>query len=85
MEIQKQPTASIEYFLEAIAKAKNLLNLTQKTNLAKKRLAKITKEIAELLYKNNVSADFYHAGLSNDVRSRKQEKWKSTNVRGWRS
>lgn len=48
MEIQKQPTASIEYFLEAIAKAKNLLNLTQKTNLAKKRLAKIKKEIAEL-------------------------------------
>ncbi|MCB0507654.1 MAG: RecQ family ATP-dependent DNA helicase [Bacteroidetes bacterium] len=34
-----------------------------------------TKEIAEYLINNKVSADFYHAGLSNEQRNRKQENW----------
>ena len=34
-----------------------------------------TKEIAEYLFRNNISADFYHAGLTNDERSIKQENW----------
>lgn len=34
-----------------------------------------TKEIAELLQMNNISADFYHAGLSNEERNKKQEDW----------
>ncbi|GAH25090.1 unnamed protein product, partial [marine sediment metagenome] len=38
LEIQNQSDSSIEYFLEAIAEAKNLLNLKQKTSLARKKL-----------------------------------------------
>ncbi len=34
-----------------------------------------TKEIAELLQMNGISADFYHAGLVNEERNKKQEDW----------
>ncbi|MES1225658.1 MAG: helicase-related protein, partial [Bacteroidota bacterium] len=36
---------------------------------------KKTKEVAELLKLNKVNADFYHAGLSNEERNTKQDKW----------
>ena len=36
---------------------------------------KRTKEIAELLRMNNINADYYHAGLNNEERSKKQESW----------
>lgn len=39
------------------------------------RNRKKTKEIATYLIHNGVSADFYHAGLSSDERSRKQKEW----------
>ncbi len=34
-----------------------------------------TKEISMYLQRKNISADFYHAGLSPDERSKKQENW----------
>lgn len=34
-----------------------------------------TREIAEFLRKNNLSADYYHAGLSHEVRNSRQEAW----------
>ena len=36
---------------------------------------KQTKDIAELLTQNNINADFYHAGLSNEERNKRQENW----------
>jgi ATP-dependent DNA helicase RecQ len=36
---------------------------------------KHTKEIADLLRLNNISADYYHAGLNNEQRNKKQESW----------
>ncbi len=42
---------------------------------------KQTKEIAELLLLNNISADHYHAGLKNDERNKKQEDWASNKIR----
>ncbi|TAH19306.1 MAG: RecQ family ATP-dependent DNA helicase [Cytophagales bacterium] len=36
---------------------------------------KRTKSIADFLVKNKISADFYHAGLSNEERSTRQENW----------
>lgn len=36
---------------------------------------KQTKDIAELLTLNNISADYYHAGLSNEERNKRQENW----------
>ena len=34
-----------------------------------------TKEISDFLQKNNINADFYHAGLSSEERNKKQENW----------
>ena len=40
-----------------------------------------TKDIAELLKLNNINASFYHAGLSNEERNRRQEDWINNTVR----
>ena len=42
---------------------------------------KRTKEIADLLKMNNINADFYHAGLTNDERTTKQENWIKNEIR----
>ena len=42
---------------------------------------KQTKDIAELLTLNNISADYYHAGLSNDERNKRQENWINNSTR----
>ena len=34
-----------------------------------------TKEVAELLTNNKINATFYHAGLSNDIRDKRQSDW----------
>lgn len=39
------------------------------------RSRKLAREIADELRKNKISADFYHAGLSNHIRSFKQDIW----------
>lgn len=40
-----------------------------------------TQKIAELLQQHQVSADFYHAGLTNELRSQKQEAWINNQTR----
>lgn len=40
-----------------------------------------TAEVAMFLQRNGVAADFYHAGLENQERSRKQEEWKKNKIR----
>jgi ATP-dependent DNA helicase RecQ len=42
---------------------------------------KRTKEISELLKLQNISADSYHAGLTQDERNKKQEEWIANNTR----
>jgi ATP-dependent DNA helicase RecQ len=42
---------------------------------------KRTKEISELLQLQNISADFYHAGLVQEERSKKQEVWINNKTR----
>jgi ATP-dependent DNA helicase RecQ len=39
------------------------------------RSRKRCKEVAELLVANGISADFYHAGLTHDLRDKKQASW----------
>ena len=36
-----------------------------------------TREIAEFLIKNGISADYYHAGLTSGEREKKQDAWKN--------
>ena len=40
-----------------------------------------TREIAELLRKNGIAADYYHAGLNGEVRHRRQDEWISNKTR----
>ena len=42
---------------------------------------KRTKEISELLHLQNISADYYHAGLSQEERNQKQEAWIENKIR----
>ncbi len=42
---------------------------------------KRTKEISELLQLQNISADFYHAGLVQEERNKKQEGWINNKIR----
>lgn len=45
------------------------------TSMVYVRSRKKTREIAQFLYQNNISADYYHAGLTNDERTKKQHNW----------
>ncbi len=45
------------------------------------RSRKRCKEIAELLHANGIAADFYHAGLPDELRNRKQLSWTSGETR----
>lgn len=55
-----------------------LLNILQKVKgagVVYARNRKMTKDVARFLVENKISADFYHAGLAPDERSKKQENW----------
>jgi ATP-dependent DNA helicase RecQ len=56
------------YLLNAVSKASG-------TGIVYVRNRKKCRETAELLSKNGISCDFYHAGLSEEVRDRKQSAW----------
>jgi len=45
------------------------------------RSRKRTRELAEMLKKNHISADYYHAGLDHDTREEKQDRWQKGDKR----
>jgi len=64
--------------LKPDSKINKLLEIFQKiqgTGIVYCRNRKRTKEIAKLLKLNNISADYYHAGLTQEQRNQKQEDW----------
>jgi ATP-dependent DNA helicase RecQ len=56
------------YLVKTLSKAKG-------SGIVYVRSRKKCKEVAELLVKNGVSADFYHAGLPDELRDKKQTSW----------
>jgi ATP-dependent DNA helicase RecQ len=59
-------------------KTRRLLDMLQKvpgTSVVYVRNRKRTKEIADFLRRYRISADYYHAGLSNHERAKKQDDW----------
>ncbi|HAX97085.1 MAG TPA: RecQ family ATP-dependent DNA helicase, partial [Prolixibacteraceae bacterium] len=62
------------YLVKTIMKAKG-------SGIVYVRNRRATREIKELLVKNGISADYYHAGLSAEIRSRKQDEWKNGKTR----
>lgn len=59
----------------------DILNKVPGSSIIYVRNRRKTKEIAQLLLKNNISADFYHAGLAGSERSNKQTAWIENKIR----
>ncbi|HTD94395.1 MAG TPA: RecQ family ATP-dependent DNA helicase, partial [Chitinophagaceae bacterium] len=64
-----------------ITKIIEILKKVPGTGIVYCKSRKRTKEISELLQLQNISADYYHAGLSQDERNNKQEAWLQNRVR----
>ena len=62
------------YLTDTIKKAKG-------TGIVYVRSRKKTREIAQMLQQENITADYYHAGLAPDLRSVKQDRWMSGETR----
>jgi len=59
----------------------NILNNTRGSAIVYVRSRKRTREIAALLQANEISADFYHAGLAVEDKAEKQNWWKEGRIR----
>ncbi len=58
-----------------VNKAIEVLNNVKGSSIVYCKSRKLTKKIAELLKLQNIKADFYHAGLTYEQRTQKQESW----------
>lgn len=58
-----------------------IVNKVKGTGIVYVRNRRQTKEIAEFLKKNKISADFYHAGLDPKIRDKRQSSWTSEEIR----
>jgi ATP-dependent DNA helicase RecQ len=58
-----------------INKVIEILNKVKGTSIVYCKSRKRTKEIADLLRLQNISSDFYHAGLPQEERNKRQEDW----------
>ena len=55
----------------------HILNSVSGSAIVYTRNRKRTREVAELLVNNEITATFYHAGLNNDVKDQRQSSWLS--------
>ncbi len=65
-------------------KRNKIVELLQRTNgsgIIYVRTRRKTKEIADLLNKKKIIADYYHGGLPSQIRNTKQDKWINNEVR----
>jgi ATP-dependent DNA helicase RecQ len=66
---------------DKIPKAIDILRKVPGTGIIYARNRRLTKEIAYELNRQGINADFYHAGLSAEERTRKQEDWINNKIR----
>lgn len=64
-----------------INKASEVLKKVNGSSIIYCRNRKLTREIAHLLRLQNIAADYYHAGLSQDERNTKQDAWINNKIR----
>lgn len=79
----ERPNLSYSVF-KVDSKVNKIIEILQKvpgTGIIYCRSRKRTKEISELLQLQHISADYYHAGLPQEERSRKQEQWIQNKIR----
>jgi ATP-dependent DNA helicase RecQ len=79
----KRPALSYSYFeVESkINKTLEIINNVKGSGIVYCNTRKQTKDIAELLQLQKISADFYHAGISAEDRQEKQKKWMKGDTR----
>jgi ATP-dependent DNA helicase RecQ len=58
-----------------------ILNKVPGTAIVYCKSRKRTKEIADILRLQNISSDFYHAGLPQEERNKRQEDWIKNKIR----
>ena len=59
----------------------HILNKIPGTSVVYVRNRKRTKEIADFLVQNGIAAEHFHAGLSNDTKDARQQRWKNDQTR----
>lgn len=60
---------------DKLKKLLEIANIVKGSGIVYVKSRKKTKEVTQYLIKNKISADFYHAGLDNKARDRKQREW----------
>jgi ATP-dependent DNA helicase RecQ len=79
----ERPNLSYSVF-KVESKINKIIDIIKKvpgTSIVYCKSRKRTKEISELLKLQNISADFYHAGLMQEERNKKQEAWINNKTR----
>ncbi len=66
---------------DKLKRLKIICNKVKGTGIVYVRNRRKTKEISDFLNKNKISADYYHAGLDNITREKKQIGWMSEHIR----
>lgn len=66
---------------DKLKKLLEIANIVKGSGLVYVKSRKKTKEVAQYLIKNKITADFYHAGLDNKARDRKQSEWTRGKIR----
>ncbi len=59
----------------------NILKSVKGSGIVYVRQRNKTKEISDFLNKNNIKSDFYHAGLTTEIRNMKQDAWMRDKIR----
>jgi ATP-dependent DNA helicase RecQ len=78
-----RPNLSYSAF-KPVAKENKLIEILQNvkgSSIVYCKSRKQTMKVSELLKLNNINADFYHAGLSGDMRTKKQDDWINNKIR----
>jgi ATP-dependent DNA helicase RecQ len=79
--VRKNLSYSVFLVDSKINKVIEILNKVRGSSIVYCKSRKRTKEIAELLKLQNIVADFYHAGLPQEERNRRQEEWINNKTR----
>lgn len=79
--VRKNLAYIVRYSEDKLSALVQILTKTKGTAIVYVRSRVKTKEIAEFLVKNNISADYYHAGLPSYEKTHKQNAWKNDECR----
>ena len=79
----ERPNLSFSVF-KVVSRANKILEIISNvpgSGIVYCKSRKRTKEISDLLRLQNISSDYYHAGLPQEIRSKKQEAWIKNEIR----